>query len=131
MLRDIESTDWKGKKVLISGAGNVAQYAALKVIELGGIVLSLSDSTGALVSTAAEGFLPADIQAIADIKLNRKSLTSFESGKVKYHPGKRPWTLFESADVALPCATQNELDGDEAKALIKCGVRYVAEGSNM
>lgn len=56
MLRDLDNTDWKGKRVLISGAGNVAQYAALKVIELGGTVLSLSDSTGALIATGEEGF---------------------------------------------------------------------------
>ncbi|KAK4685152.1 hypothetical protein P7C73_g5004, partial [Tremellales sp. Uapishka_1] len=132
MLRDLDGTDWKGKKVLISGAGNVAQYAALKVIELGGTVLSLSDSNGALVATGAEGFTPDDIASIATIKLARKALTAFDAGsKFKWHEGARPWTLVEKADIALPSASQNELNGDEAKALIKAGVRYVAEGSNM
>ncbi|TYJ59236.1 hypothetical protein B9479_000225 [Cryptococcus floricola] len=132
MLRDLDNTDWKGKRVLLSGAGNVAQYAALKVIELGGTVLSLSDSTGALVATGDEGFTPEEIFAIADIKLQRKSLTAFaSSNKFAWHEGARPWTLVSKADVALPSASQNELNGEEAKALIKAGVRYVAEGSNM
>jgi glutamate dehydrogenase (NADP+) len=132
MLRDLDGTDWKGKRVLISGAGNVAQYAALKVIELGGVVLSLSDSTGALTAKGEEGFTPADIAAIADVKLARKSLTAFNAeSRFEWHEGKRPWTLFDKADVALPSASQNELNGEEAKALINAGVRYVAEGSNM
>ncbi|ODN97456.1 glutamate dehydrogenase (NADP+) [Cryptococcus wingfieldii CBS 7118] len=132
MLRDLDNTDWKGKRVLLSGAGNVAQYAALKVIELGGTILSLSDSTGALVATGDEGFTPEEIFAIADIKLQRKSLTAFSAGnKFTWHEGARPWTLVSKADVALPSASQNELNGEEAKALIKAGVRYVAEGSNM
>lgn len=133
MLRDLDNTDWKGKRVLLSGAGNVAQYAALKVIELGGKVLSLSDSTGALIANDDEGFTPADIQEVAEIKLARKSLTALDSSKSKFtwHEGKRPWTLVSKADVALPSATQNEVSEEEAKALIKAGVRYVAEGSNM
>lgn len=132
MLKDLDNTDWVGKKVLLSGSGNVAQYAALKVLELGGQVLTLSDSTGSLVSNNAEGFSAEDIATIADIKLARKSLTAFEhGGRFTYHEGKRPWTLVENADVALPSATQNEVNGEEAKALIKAGVRYVAEGSNM
>jgi len=132
MMKDLDNTDWKGKRVLISGAGNVAQYAALKVIELGGTVLSLSDSNGSLVATGSEGFTVEDITAIAEIKLARKSMTAFETGsKFKWHEGARPWTLVEKADVALPSATQNEVSEDEAKALIKAGVRYIAEGSNM
>lgn len=132
MLKDLDNTDWKGKKVLLSGSGNVAQYAALKVLELGGQVLTLSDSTGSLVATDAEGFTAEDISTIADIKLARKSLTAFDhKGRFTYHEGKRPWALVEKADVALPSATQNEVNGEEAKALIKAGVRYVAEGSNM
>ena len=132
MLKDLDNTDWQGKKVLISGSGNVAQYAALKVLELGGSVLTLSDSTGSLVATDSKGFTAEDISAIAQIKLDRKSITAFEAGsRFQYHEGKRPWTLVESADVALPSATQNEVSVEEAKALAKAGVRYVAEGSNM
>jgi glutamate dehydrogenase (NADP+) len=131
MLRDLDNTDWKGKRVLLSGAGNVAQYAALKVIELGGKVLSLSDSTGSLIANDDEGFSPEDIQTVADIKLARKSLTAWSQDRFTWHEGKRPWTLVSKADVALPSATQNEVSEEEAKALIKAGVRYVAEGSNM
>lgn len=132
MLKDLDNTDWQGKRVLISGSGNVAQYAALKVLELGGTVLTLSDSTGSLVATDDKGFTAEDISTIADIKLARKSITAFDAGsRFQYHEGKRPWTLVESADVALPSATQNEVSEEEAKALAKAGVRYIAEGSNM
>ncbi|CED85618.1 glutamate dehydrogenase (nadp) [Phaffia rhodozyma] len=128
------SAGWTGKKVLISGSGNVAQYAALKVIELGGVVLTLSDSKGALLSTSAEGFTPDDIAAIGALKLKHKTLKDFldsSNGKFTYHAGARPWTLVEKADVALPSATQNEVSEEEAKALLKAGVKYIAEGSNM
>ncbi|KAG9120212.1 hypothetical protein FRC07_004376 [Ceratobasidium sp. 392] len=122
-------------KVLISGSGNVAQYAALKVLELGGNVLSLSDSKGALVAVDGKGFTKEDIQDIAQIKLNREYLTNFvstaEKGRFEYHEGKRPWGLIEFSDIALPCATQNEVSGEDAKALIQSGVKFIAEGSNM
>lgn len=138
MIAHVEgSPNWKGKKVLISGSGNVAQYAALKVIELGGIVVSLSDSKGSLIATTDAGVSPADIEAIGALKLKHKTLNDFVSSsadlksKFAYHEGKRPWTLVAQADVALPSATQNEVSPEEADALIKAGVKYVAEGSNM
>ncbi|ELU38324.1 glutamate dehydrogenase (NADP+) [Rhizoctonia solani AG-1 IA] len=121
-------TSFKDAKVLISGSGNVAQYAALKVLELGGSVLSLSDSKGALIAVDGKGFNKEDIAAIAQIKLNRAYLTDFVATSEK---GKRPWTLVGSADIALPSATQNEVSGGEAKALVAAGVKFVAEGSNM
>jgi len=128
-------TSLKDAKVLISGSGNVAQYAALKVLELGGNVLSLSDSKGSLVAVDGKGFNKQDIEAIAQIKLSRAYLTDFvstaEKGRFEYHAGKRPWTLVESADIALPSATQNEVSGEEAKALLASGVKFIAEGSNM
>ncbi|KAB5590365.1 Glutamate dehydrogenase (NADP(+)) protein [Ceratobasidium theobromae] len=128
-------SSFKDSKVLISGSGNVAQYAALKVLELGGNVLSLSDSKGALVAVDGKGFTKEDIEAIAQIKLNRAYLTDFvstmEKGRFEYHEGKRPWALVPSADIALPSATQNEVSGEEAKALVANGVKFVAEGSNM
>ncbi|KAJ1301106.1 hypothetical protein OPQ81_003522 [Rhizoctonia solani] len=128
-------SSFKDAKVLISGSGNVAQYAALKVLELGGKVLTLSDSKGALVAVDGKGFTPEDIEAIAQIKLNRAYLTDFfsttEKGRFEYHEGKRPWALVQSADIALPSATQNEVSGEEAKALVASGVKFVAEGSNM
>jgi glutamate dehydrogenase (NADP+) len=124
-----------GKRVTISGSGNVAQYAALKVIELGGTVLSLSDSKGALVTQS--GITPAQVTIIADAKLQFKSLEQIvaenksEFAGVEYIAGARPWTKVGKVDVALPCATQNEVSGDEAKALVEAGCKYIAEGSNM
>jgi len=125
-----------GKKVTISGSGNVAQYAALKVIELGGTVLSLSDSQGAIIATSDKGIDPELIEKVMKIKVERKQLsavahTSDFSSKVKYIDGARPWLHVGDVDVALPCATQNEVSGGEAEGLIKAGVKYVAEGSNM
>lgn len=132
MLRDMDHTDFKGKRVLISGSGNVAQYAAYKVIELGGRVLSLSDSTGSLVAATDKGFSAQDISEIAALKLERQALTAFtNNGKFTWHEDARPWTLVNRADVAIPSATQNEISKEEAEALVRAGVRYVAEGSNM
>jgi glutamate dehydrogenase (NADP+) len=122
---------FKGKTVAISGSGNVAQYAALKAIELGATVVSLSDSKGALVAESGKSFSPEDIHKIAALKVKRQSLTGFEvEGKYKYIDGARPWTHVK-VDVALPCATQNEVSKEEAEALIKSGARFIAEGSNM
>ncbi|KAL6938228.1 glutamate dehydrogenase (NADP(+)) gdh1 [Hanseniaspora osmophila] len=122
----------KGKRVAISGSGNVAQYAALKVLELGGTVVSLSDSKGAIVSES--GISKADIEAVAAGKSDYKPLSAiFAESKsdIKFIPGARPWTNVTKVDVALPCATQNEVSGQEAEYLVKAGVKYVAEGSNM
>lgn len=121
---------FSGKKVAISGSGNVAQYAALKAIELGATVVSLSDSKGAII---AEKGISADlINEIADLKIARKQLSVMgEKSGIKYIDGARPWTHVGSVDVALPCATQNEVSGDEAKALIDAGCKFIAEGSNM
>lgn len=127
-----------GKRVAISGSGNVAQYAALKVIELGGSVVSLSDSQGALVLNGEEGsFTPEEIHQIAAIKVERKQIAELASqgpfsSKFKYIPGARPWTnVTGRIDAALPSATQNEVSGEEAKALIAAGCKFIAEGSNM
>jgi len=121
---------FKGKTVAISGSGNVAQYAALKVIELGGTVVSLSDSKGALIATSENPFTPEHVNAIAALKVARKSLTDLENHSFKYIEGARPWKEV-TVDVALPCATQNEVSGEEAKALIESGAKFIAEGSNM
>ncbi|KAF1955462.1 NADP-specific glutamate dehydrogenase [Byssothecium circinans] len=122
---------FSGKRVAISGSGNVAQYAALKVIELGGTVISLSDSKGSLIAPEGKGFTPEDINKIAALKVERKALTAFEGHSYTYHEGARPWTLVGKLDVALPSATQNEVSEDEAKALIDAGAKFIAEGSNM
>jgi len=132
MLKAAGGEDFNGKTVAISGAGNVAQYAALKVIELGGTVVSLSDSKGALVATGAEGISPETIAKIGELKLKFGYLADLATpAGFKYVPGARPWTHFKQLDIALPCATQNEVSKDEAEALVAAGVKYVAEGSNM
>jgi glutamate dehydrogenase (NADP+) len=122
---------FSGKRVAISGSGNVAQYAALKVIELGGTVVSLSDSKGALIATDDKGFTPEHINNIAALKLERKALTALENHSFKYVEGARPWKEVSKIDVALPSATQNEVSGEEAQALIDAGAKFIAEGSNM
>ena len=127
---------FKGKRVAVSGSGNVAQYAALKAIELGATIISLSDSKGALIATGEEGFTPEEVHEIAALKVRRKQLTAVSDtegykSKFKYVEGARPWTHVGKVDVALPCATQNEVSGEEAKALIEAGAKFIAEGSNM
>ena len=133
----LHETKFQKARVILSGSGNVAQYAALKLIELGSTVLSLSDSTGALIAKDAEkGFTVEDISAIASLKIKHAPLTEFvqlsgNESKFTWHAGARPWALVDNVDIALPCATQNEVSGEEAEALLKAGVKIVAEGSNM
>ncbi|KAF1982405.1 glutamate dehydrogenase [Aulographum hederae CBS 113979] len=127
---------FKGKRVAISGSGNVAQYAAIKAVELGATIVSLSDSKGTLIATDDEGITPDLVHIIADLKAKRKQLSELTSSsefkdKFKYVEGARPWKEAGKVDVALPCATQNEVSEDEAKALVECGAKFIAEGSNM
>lgn len=131
MIEHAGQGSFKGKTVAISGSGNVAQYAAIKAIELGATVVSLSDSKGALIAEGDNSFSPDDVMKIAALKVKRQALTDFDhSGKYKYIDGARPWTHVK-VDVALPCATQNEVSKEEAEALIESGARFIAEGSNM
>ena len=119
-----------GKKVLISGAGNVAQYAAEKCLQLGATVLTMSDSDGYIYDP--DGIDRAKLDYIMELKnVERGRIKEYveEYPTAQYHAGKRPW--YEKADIALPCATQNEINGDEAAALVKNGVIAVAEGANM
>ena len=125
-----------GKRVAISGSGNVAQYEALKIIELGGSVVSLSDSQGYLVVNGKGSFTPEEVNTIAKLKTERKQLSSIVnteafSQKFSYIEGARPWLHVGQVDVALPSATQNEVSGEEAQALIAAGCKFIAEGSNM
>ncbi len=117
-----------GKTVLISGAGNVAQYAAEKVLHLGGKAITFSDSKGTLVDK--EGFTQEKIDWVKTHKENGKALADYvaEFGG-EWLAGQRPWQF--EADVALPCATQNEVSEEDAQNLVKLGVKYVAEGANM
>ena len=120
----------EGKSVVISGSGNVAQYAAEKVLQLGGKVITLSDSGGFIHDK--DGISEEKLKWVMDLKNNRRGRISEYVEKYKsatYHEGDTPWDV--PCDIALPCATQNELDGDGAKALIKNGCICVAEGANM
>ncbi|TVP89942.1 MAG: NADP-specific glutamate dehydrogenase [Pseudomonadaceae bacterium] len=125
-----ESGDsFNGKHVAISGSGNVAQYAALKVIDLGGKVISFSDSGGTLYNP--DGFSTEQWNQIMELKNERRGrLEEFASeANLEFLSNRTPWHL--PCDVALPCATQNELNEDDARALVKNGCICVAEGANM
>lgn len=117
----------KGKTVVVSGAGNVAIYAIQKATELGAKVVTCSDSTGWVYDP--DGI---DVDALKEIKeVKRQRLTEYKNYRPnsEYHEGKGVWSV--KCDVALPCATQNELDLDDAKTLVANGVMTVAEGANM
>lgn len=134
MLEKAGKGGFEGKRVAISGSGNVAQYAALKCIELGATVVSLSDSKGTLiVEEGGSSITPEQVTQIAELKVQRKALTDFDhaAAKFKYIDGARPWVHVGKVDVALPCATQNEVSKEEASTLIQNGVYIIAEGSNM
>ena len=117
----------EGKTVVISGAGNVAIYAAEKAFQLGAKVVTLSDSTGWVYDP--EGI---DLAAVKEIKeVNRQRLSEYKKYRpnAEYHEGKGVWSI--PCDIALPCATQNELNKEDAEMLVKNGVIAVAEGANM
>jgi len=118
-----------GARVLVSGSGNVAQYAAIKATDLGGKVLTFSDSDGTLY--APNGFDMEAIDQVVQLKnVRRGRLAELgDDPRFEYLPGKRPWHI--PAEIALPCATQNELDGEDARTLVRNGVICVAEGANM
>jgi glutamate dehydrogenase (NADP+) len=132
MIAYANAGSFEGKRVAISGSGNVAQYAALKCIELGATVVSLSDSKGALVAVGDKGVTVEDIEAIMELKVKRQALSDFAAKEnLKYIPGVRPWEHVGNVDVALPSATQNEVSKEEALALVAGGTKFIAEGSNM
>lgn len=120
----------EGKRVVISGSGNVAQYAAEKVIQKGCKVLTVSDSNG-YVLFPDSGMTEAQLAALLELKNERRerlSVYAQEQG-LKYFDGQKPWGV--ACDIALPCATQNELDTEDAKELVKNGCFCVSEGANM
>lgn len=125
-----QNDSFKDKKVVISGSGNVAQFAAEKVLQLGGKVLTLSDSGGYILDQ--DGIDAEKLAWVMDLKNNKRGRISAYADKYSsatYHAGKTPWEV--ACDVALPCATQNELDGADAKKLLDNGCIAVAEGANM
>lgn len=120
----------EGKTVCISGSGNVAQYAAEKCVQLGAKVLTFSDSKGYIHDP--KGIDQEKINFVIDLKNNKRGRISEyvnQYPEATYHEGKRPWSV--PCDVAFPCATQNELNLDEAKTLVKNGCVCIAEGANM
>ena len=129
MLKTRNDT-FSGKKVVISGSGNVAQYAAEKAIHLGAKVLTVSDSNG-FVLFDDNGMTEAQLAALIELKeVRRLRLSAYaqEQG-LRYFENQKPWGV--ACDVALPCATQNELDEADAKTLLSNGCFCVAEGANM
>lgn len=129
-MLNTKGDSFKGKIVTVSGSGNVAQYAAEKATELGGKVVTLSDSSGYIYD--ADGIDAEKLAHVMYIKNEQRARISEYVKKypnAKYVDGKRPWEV--KCDIALPCATQNELNEDEAKALIANGCICVSEGANM
>jgi glutamate dehydrogenase (NADP+) len=118
-----------GKTALVSGAGNVAQYAVEKLIDLGAKVITMSDSTGFIHDPS--GIDKERLEFIKELKSHRASSLKEYADRfgVEFYAGGRPWSV--PGQLAFPCATQNELDEDDAKALVKNGCIAVAEGANM
>jgi len=121
--------DIKGKKVAISGSGNVATYTAKKLLSLGAKVITMSDSNGVIY--VPEGLTEEQLDFIFELKnIYRGRIREFaEKYGCEYVEGGRPWNY--KCDIAMPSATQNELDGDDAKALLENGCFAVSEGANM
>ncbi len=121
---------FEGKTVLVSGAGNVAQYAAQKAMRLGARVVTMSDSDGFIHDP--DGLDEEKLEYVFELKNIRRGRISEYADRypsASYHPWQRPWAV--PCDIALPCATQNEIGGSDAENLIAGGCRCVAEGANM
>ena len=129
LMLNHRSDSLKGKDVVISGSGNVAQYAAEKAVQLGAKVLTMSDSGGYIYDK--DGITEEKLAYIIDLKTVRRGRISeyAEEYGCDYHEGKRPWEV--PCQIALPCATQNEISVEDAKTLVKNGIIAIAEGANM
>jgi len=126
----LKNDSFKNKTVVISGSGNVAQHATEKAIELGAKVLTLSDSGGFIVDEdGIDAEKLAHVMYIKNEKRGRISEYVDKYPSAKYIAGERPWSV--KCDIALPCATQNELNGEEAKMLVENGCMCISEGANM
>ncbi|MDA1335529.1 MAG: NADP-specific glutamate dehydrogenase [Bacteroidetes bacterium] len=129
-MLETKGENFEGKRVAISGSGNVAQYAAQKVMQMGGKVVTMSDSSGYV--HVADGMSEAQLEWIMDLKnVRRGRIAEFAEShsNATFHAGERPWGV--QCEAAFPCATQNELNEAEAQQLIANGCRVVAEGANM
>ncbi|RAJ12120.1 NADP-specific glutamate dehydrogenase [Olleya aquimaris] len=121
---------FEGKTVVISGSGNVAQYACEKATQLGGKVVTMSDSSGFIYDKdGIDAEKLAFIMELKNVKRGRISEYTDKYTSATFHKGERPWSV--NCDIAMPCATQNELNKEEAEALVKNNVIAVAEGANM
>ena len=121
---------FKGKTVVVSGSGNVAQYATEKCIDMGAKVLTLSDSSGFIYDK--DGIDKEKLEYIMELKnIKRDRISAYldKYSKAEFHANKDPWAV--KCDIAIPCATQNELDVNDAKTLIKNGCKTIGEGANM
>jgi glutamate dehydrogenase (NADP+) len=118
-----------GMRVSVSGSGNVAQYAVEKAMEMGAKVVTVSDSSGTVIDN--DGFTPEKLAELMEVKNHLYGRVDQYAKRVKanFQAGIKPWGV--PVDIALPCATQNELDGEDARTLVKNGVTCVAEGANM
>ena len=126
----VKGDSFQGKVVAVSGSGNVAQYAIEKATQLGAKVVTCSDSEGYIYD--ADGIDAGKLAYIMELKNEKRGRISEYASKYpasKFVAGKRPWDV--KVDIALPCATQNELNGDEAKVLVANGCKCIAEGANM
>jgi glutamate dehydrogenase (NADP+) len=129
LIRSGKSFD--GKVVAVSGSGNVAQFAIQKITQLGGKAVSASDSSGCIYDPAGiDADKLAFLMELKNVKRGRIKEYA-DKYNVKFFEGKRPWEVIEKVDMAMPCATQNELNEENAKQLIAAGVFAVAEGANM
>jgi len=129
-MLNTKKIDFSNKKVVISGSGNVAQYAAEKAISLGAKVLTMSDSSGFIYDN--NGIDEEKLEYIMNLKnLKRGRISEYvkKYPKSTFNKGQKPWST--PCDIALPCATQNELDENDAKKLISNGCSCVSEGANM
>lgn len=126
----VKGEDFKGKVCAVSGSGNVAQFCAEKLIQLGAKPVTLSDSSGFIYDPdGIDAEKLAFVKELKNVKRGRIKEYADKYPSATYTEGQRPWSV--KCDCAFPCATQNELNGDEAKALIANGVKLVAEGANM
>ena len=126
----VNNDNLKGKLVTISGSGNVAQYATEKCIDMGAKVITLSDSSGFIYDK--DGINKEKLEYIMELKnIKRERISSYikKYPKAEFHSNKNPWAL--KCDIAIPCATENELNLNDAKNLIKNGCKTVGEGANM
>jgi glutamate dehydrogenase (NADP+) len=132
MLQEVlaqQGHELAGKRVLVSGSGNVAVHAAEKAMKLGGIVTTLSDSGGTIHDKA--GFSAEKLAYVKQLKFRERGRIQqyCEQFDAEFHAGQKPWII--PGDIALPCATQNEIGLNDARTLISNGCRYVVEGANM